>query len=51
MDGMLNVSGTLYELPDRLVDGTNIADGNVASLFPSQASYQQYFKTQWGLSS
>jgi ribose transport system substrate-binding protein len=51
MDGMLNVPGTLYALPDRLVDGTNIADGNVTSLFPSQASYEQYFKTQWGLSS
>jgi ABC-type sugar transport system substrate-binding protein len=51
MDGMLNVPGTLYSLPDRLVDRTNIGDGNVDSLFPAQASYQQYFKTQWGLSS
>jgi ribose transport system substrate-binding protein len=51
MDGMLNVPGTLYEMPDRLIDGTNIGDGNVVSLFPSQATYQQYFKTQWGLSS
>jgi ribose transport system substrate-binding protein len=51
MDGMLKVPGTLYELPDRLIDGTNIGDGNVVSLFPSQASYQQSFKAQWGLSS
>jgi ribose transport system substrate-binding protein len=51
MDGMLNVPGTLYELPDRLIDGTNIGNGNVASLFPEQASYQHYFETQWGLTS
>jgi hypothetical protein len=48
---MLNVPGTLYELPDRLIDGTNIGNGNVASLFPEQASYQHYFETQWGLTS
>jgi hypothetical protein len=47
------LSGTPGEnqnLPMRLIDETNIEDGNLTTLFPTYDGFQEAFKEAWGLS-
>jgi ribose transport system substrate-binding protein len=47
--GMTGVPGAAFDLPARLVDGTNVGDGSDSTLFPSFSDYESKFKAAWGM--